>query len=314
MQRGKVIVYWSYGCFHLFFSLLNSLWPAPLHPSHVHLLVYGLSDLFLQVSRSCSPAAPLSQTLNHLRLSFPHSVSARALWGGPLILKRLSIKKSIPSTCSLWAPQQPLPETDRKANSYKSALLRYLWPTWGKIYAGWVLESVYQALTEGPRAAGGGELRQNRRRFRGWRRGWNERLCHRREKRIREEGRRKIRQKDFSDTRRSPELDEMCSSRESGQAGRWMRRGLLRGRKAVPGCYHEPWINCGCHIWITWEQPHTYHPAATSRTPSGCQVTKSCSDIWLKVCTSYHSAAVLRLYALVSRQVQPHAQLSLQNR
>lgn len=74
-------------------------------------------------------------------------------------MKRLTIKKLIPSTRSLQAPWQPLFETDGEASSYKSAWLRYLWPTWGKIYACCILESVYQALTEGPRAAGGGELK-----------------------------------------------------------------------------------------------------------------------------------------------------------
>lgn len=38
-----------------------------------------------------------------------------------------------------------------------------MWPTWGKIYAGWILESVYQALTEGLRAAGSREVKVDRR-------------------------------------------------------------------------------------------------------------------------------------------------------
>lgn len=71
---------------------------------------------FLQVSPFCSPSALLSLTHNNLCLSLlvPRE-------GGPLILKRLSIKKSIPSTCSLQAPWRPLFETDREASSYKSA-------------------------------------------------------------------------------------------------------------------------------------------------------------------------------------------------
>lgn len=77
-------------------------------------------------------------------------------------MKIPAIKKSIPSTCSLQAPQWPLFESVREACSYKSASLRYLWPTWGKIYASWILESIYQALTEGLGAAGGGEVKAGR--------------------------------------------------------------------------------------------------------------------------------------------------------
>lgn len=125
--------------------LLRSQLPPPLQPSPFNLYFQCLTDLFN------------SFTLNNLSLSLlvPHE-------GGPLILKQPTIKKSIPSTCSLQAPWQHLFKTDWEASPYKSAQLRYLWPTWGKIYTDWIQESVYQALAEGQRVTGGGELKVDR--------------------------------------------------------------------------------------------------------------------------------------------------------
>lgn len=115
----------------------------------------------------CSPSVLLSRTLSN-----PPSLSLRGpRGGGPLTSKTLAIKKSIPSTCSLQAPQQPPFETDGEAGAHKSAELRYLWPTWGKIYANGILESIYQALTEGLQAAGGGAVRVYEEEGHGWRRG-----------------------------------------------------------------------------------------------------------------------------------------------
>lgn len=63
--------------------------------------------------------------------------------------------KSIPSTCGLPA----LFETDERGSTHKSAWLRYLQPTWGEIYDGWRLESIYRAFAEGEASAGGGDWR-----------------------------------------------------------------------------------------------------------------------------------------------------------
>lgn len=75
-----------------------------------------------------------------------------------LLLRRLSIKKSIPSTCSSPA----LFETDEPGSTHKSAQLRYLQPTWGKIYDGWILESIYWAFAERAASTGGGDSGQRR--------------------------------------------------------------------------------------------------------------------------------------------------------
>lgn len=133
----EVIVFLALCVVHITVSLLSPQCQRPptLHPSHAHLPVYCLNDLLFtgeSLLLSISAAQPhiisLSLYLSHslsitfslflfLSLSYSLSLYFSLLVDlpredSPLILKRLAIKKSIPSACSLQAPQWPLFETD----------------------------------------------------------------------------------------------------------------------------------------------------------------------------------------------------------
>lgn len=165
-------------------------------------------------------------------------------WSAPLLLRRLSIKKSIPSTCSSPA----LFETDEPGSTHKSARLRYLQPTWGEDL--WRLdigEHLLGVCREGSLRWGVGT--QGREGC-----GWQK--DKKKKKRPGED----VEQRSRIHTHKSLRCNESQMRYKvprSTAAGDGWGEGLQKGRKAAPACYTGPWIQPGCHLQVTWDQALT---------------------------------------------------------